>query len=80
MALRRPLQVDSSVDELQSPLQCQYCPASSYRPAGELKVGSFTLDARNSTYGRYIPVDVTCTGRAGTVTTRTGFTPVKGSR
>jgi hypothetical protein len=43
-------------------------------------VGSFTLDARGTTYGRYIPIDVTCTGRAGTVTTRTGFTPVKGSR
>jgi len=43
-------------------------------------VGSFTLDAKGSTYGHYIPVDVTCSGRAGTVTARTGFTPVKGSR
>jgi hypothetical protein len=41
-------------------------------------VGSFTLDARNTTYGFYIPVDVTCSGRGGTVTARTGFTPVKG--
>ena len=41
-------------------------------------VGSFTLDARNTTYGHYIPVDVTCSGRGGTATARTGFTPVKG--
>ena len=41
-------------------------------------VGSFTLDAKGSTYGHYIPVDVTCTGRGGTVTARTGFTPVRG--
>jgi hypothetical protein len=41
-------------------------------------VGAFTLDARGTTYGYYIPIDVTCTGRAGTATTRTGFTPVKG--
>jgi hypothetical protein len=43
-------------------------------------VASFTLDARGTTYGHYIPVDVTCSGRSGTVTARTGFTPVKGSR
>ena len=41
-------------------------------------VGSFTLDAKGSTYGRYIPVDVTCSGRGGAVTARTGFTPVRG--
>jgi hypothetical protein len=41
-------------------------------------VGSFVLDARGTTYGFYIPIDVTCTGRSGTSTTRTGFTPVKG--
>ena len=41
-------------------------------------VGSFTLDARGSTYGFYIPIDVTCQARGGSVTTRTGFTPVKG--
>jgi hypothetical protein len=40
--------------------------------------GSFTLDARNTTYGYYIPIDVTCSGRGGTATARTGFTPVKG--
>jgi hypothetical protein len=41
-------------------------------------VGSFTLDARGTTYGYYIPIDVTCSGRGGTATARTGFTPVKG--
>ena len=41
-------------------------------------VGSFTLDARGTTYGHYIPIDVTCSGRGGTTTARTGFTPVKG--
>lgn len=41
-------------------------------------VGSFTLDAKGSTYGHYIPVDVTCSGRGGAVTARTGFTPVRG--
>lgn len=41
-------------------------------------VGSFTLDARGTTYGYYVPVDVTCSGRGGSVTARTGFTPVKG--
>jgi hypothetical protein len=41
-------------------------------------VGSFTLDARGTTYGHYIPVDVTCSGRGGTATARTGFTPIKG--
>jgi hypothetical protein len=41
-------------------------------------VGSFALDARGTTYGYYIPVDVTCTGRGGTATARTGFTPVRG--
>ena len=41
-------------------------------------VGSFALDARGSTYGFYIPIDVTCSARGGSVTTRTGFTPVKG--
>lgn len=41
-------------------------------------VGSFVLDARGTTYGFFIPVDVTCNSRLGTVTTRTGFTPVKG--
>jgi hypothetical protein len=41
-------------------------------------VGAFTLDARGTTYGYYIPIDVTCTGRAGTAGARTGFTPVKG--
>lgn len=41
-------------------------------------VGSFMLDARGTTYGHYIPVDVTCSGRGGTATARTGFTPVKG--
>jgi hypothetical protein len=41
-------------------------------------VGSFTLDAVGSTYGHYIPVDVTCTGRGGTASARTGFTPVRG--
>ncbi len=43
-------------------------------------VGSFTLDARNTTYGYYIPVDVTCNARGGAVTARTGFTPVRGGR
>ena len=41
-------------------------------------VGSFTVDARGTTYGYYIPVDVTCSGRGGSATARTGFTPVKG--
>ncbi|MGE3909361.1 MAG: hypothetical protein AB7K36_08420 [Chloroflexota bacterium] len=41
-------------------------------------VGSFVLDARGTTYGHYVPVDVTCNGRGGTVTARTGFTPVRG--
>lgn len=41
-------------------------------------VGSFSLDARGTTYGHYIPIDVTCSGRGGTTTARTGFTPVKG--
>ena len=41
-------------------------------------VGSFVLDARGTTYGFFIPIDVTCSARGGSVTTRTGFTPVKG--
>jgi hypothetical protein len=41
-------------------------------------VGSFVLDARGTTYGFNIPVDVTCSTRSGTVTARTGFTPTKG--
>lgn len=53
------------------------------QPAGGFRTnasgaGSFTLDARGTTYGHYIPVDVTCSGRGGTVTARTGFTPVRG--
>jgi len=40
--------------------------------------GSFVLDARGTTYGFYIPIDVTCSSRVGTASTRTGFTPVKG--
>lgn len=43
-------------------------------------VASFQLDARGTTYGHYIPIDVTCSGRNGTVTARNGFTPVKGGR
>ena len=33
---------------------------------------------KHKAYGFFIPVDVTCTGRSGTATARTGFTPVKG--
>jgi hypothetical protein len=60
-----------------------YRTATAKQPDGGFKtnangVGSFTLDARNSTYGFYIPVDVTCSGRGGSTTARTGFTPVKG--
>jgi hypothetical protein len=60
-----------------------YRTATAKQPDGGFRtnangVGSFTLDARNTTYGYYIPVDVTCTGRGGSSTTRTGFTPVKG--
>ncbi|MFN8635609.1 MAG: hypothetical protein U0893_17315 [Chloroflexota bacterium] len=43
-------------------------------------VGQFTLDARGTTYGYYIPVDVTCSGRGLTMTARTGFTPVRAAR
>lgn len=60
-----------------------YRTATAKQPDGGFRtnangVGSFTLDARNTTYGYYIPIDVTCTGRGGTATARTGFTPVKG--
>ncbi len=60
-----------------------YRTATAKQPNGGFRtnangVGSFTLDARNTTYGFYIPVDVTCSGRGGTATARTGFTPVKG--
>jgi hypothetical protein len=43
-------------------------------------VASFVLDARGTTYGYYVPVDVTCSGRGGTATARTGFTPVRAAR
>lgn len=43
-------------------------------------VGQFTLDARGTTYGYYVPVDVTCSGRGLTMTSRTGFTPVRAAR
>jgi hypothetical protein len=39
---------------------------------------SFVIDAKGSTYGRYIPVDVTCSTGSGSVSARTGFTPVRG--
>jgi hypothetical protein len=60
-----------------------YRTATAKQPNGGFRtnangVGSFTLDARNTTYGYYIPVDVTCSGRGGTASARTGFTPVKG--
>jgi hypothetical protein len=60
-----------------------YRTATAKQPNGGFRtnangVGSFTLDARGTTYGYYIPVDVTCTGRGGTASARTGFTPVKG--
>jgi hypothetical protein len=60
-----------------------YRTATAKQPNGGFRtnasgVGSFTLDARNTTYGFYIPVDVTCSGRGGSATARTGFTPVKG--
>jgi hypothetical protein len=60
-----------------------YRTATAKQPNGGFRtnangVGSFTLDARNTTYGYYIPVDVTCSGRGGTAAARTGFTPVKG--
>jgi hypothetical protein len=60
-----------------------YRTATAKQPDGGFRtnangVGSFTLDARNTTYGYYIPIDVTCTGRGGTASARTGFTPVKG--
>jgi hypothetical protein len=60
-----------------------YRTATARQPEGGFRtnasgVGSFVLDAVGSTYGFYIPVDVTCTGRGGTATARTGFTPVKG--
>jgi hypothetical protein len=60
-----------------------YRTATARQPSGGFTtnasgVGSFVLDARGTTYGFFIPVDVTCTGRNGTATARTGFTPVKG--
>jgi hypothetical protein len=60
-----------------------YRTATAKQPDGGFRtnangVGSFTLDARGTTYGFYIPVDVTCSGRGGTASARTGFTPVKG--
>jgi hypothetical protein len=60
-----------------------YRTATAKQPNGGFRtnasgVGSFTLDARGTTYGYYIPVDVTCSGRGGTATARTGFTPVRG--
>lgn len=60
-----------------------YRTATARQPQGGFRtdangVGSFVLDARGTTYGYYIPVDVTCSGRGGTVTARTGFTPVRG--
>jgi hypothetical protein len=60
-----------------------YRTATAKQPDGGFRtngngVGSFTLDARNTTYGYYIPVDVTCSARGGTITARTGFTPVRG--
>jgi hypothetical protein len=60
-----------------------YRTATAKQPNGGFRtnangVGSFSLDARGTTYGYYIPVDVTCSGRGGTATARTGFTPVKG--
>ena len=60
-----------------------YRTATAKQPDGGFRtnangVGSFTLDARNTTYGYYIPIDVTCSGRGGTASARTGFTPVKG--
>lgn len=60
-----------------------YRTATAKQPDGGFRtnangVGSFTLDARGTTYGYYIPVDVTCSGRGGTASARTGFTPVKG--
>jgi len=53
------------------------------QPAGGAVTGangrtSFVIDAKGSTFNRYVPVDVTCSSRAGSVTTRTGFTPVRG--
>ena len=40
--------------------------------------GAIRIDAQGATYNRFVPVDVTCSTRSGTVTTRTGFTPVRG--
>ncbi len=53
------------------------------QPMGGVTTGpggaaSFQVDAKGATYNRYIPVDVTCTSRQGSVTARTGFTPVRG--
>jgi hypothetical protein len=53
------------------------------QPAGGVTTGpggaaSFQLDAKGATFNRYVPVDVTCTSRQGSVTARTGFTPVRG--
>jgi hypothetical protein len=60
-----------------------YRTATAKQPDGGFRtnangVGSFSLDARGTTYGYYIPVDVTCSGRGGSATARTGFTPAKG--
>ncbi|MCC6175171.1 MAG: hypothetical protein IT305_07705 [Chloroflexi bacterium] len=60
-----------------------YRTATARQPVGGFRtgsngVGSFTLDARGTTYGYHIPIDVTCNARAGSATARTGFTPVKG--
>ena len=60
-----------------------YRTASARQPAGGFStgangVGSFVLDAKGTTYGYAVPIDVTCTGRGGSASARTSFTPVRG--
>ena len=53
------------------------------QPEGGARTGSngvatFTVDGKGATYNVFVPVDVTCTSAAGSVSARTGFTPVRG--